>query len=100
LINELKDFGLNTIYLGNKEIDINSIFYNKTIVITGTLSRPRGEINNLLESLGAIITNSVTKNTDILIVGDNPGSKYDKAIKLKTQIITEEDLLKYRNLHI
>jgi len=95
LIKDLKDLGINMTYLGSMEvIDTNSIFYNKTIVITGTLSRPRNEIKELLESLGAKVTDSVTKKTDILISGNNPGSKYDKAIELNIKIMKEEELYK------
>ena len=95
LIKDLKDLGINMTYLVSMEvIDTNSIFYNKTIVITGTLSRPRNEIKELLESLGAKVTDSVTKKTDILISGNNPGSKYDKAIELNIKIMKEEELYK------
>ena len=75
--------------------DAFSIFYNKTIVITGTLSRPRSEIKELLESLGSKVTDSVTNKTDILITGDNPGSKYNKAKELNINIMSEEELYKH-----
>ncbi|MDJ0807982.1 MAG: NAD-dependent DNA ligase LigA, partial [Gammaproteobacteria bacterium] len=69
----------------------------KTIVITGTLSRPRDEIKRQLQALGAKVTGSVSKNTDYLIAGADAGSKLAKAEKLGVQIRDEqglEDLLK------
>lgn len=96
LINDLKEQNINMNYLGTIEIlDKDSIFYNKTIVITGTLSRPRSEIKELLESLGSKVTDSVTNKTDILITGDNPGSKYNKAKELNINIMSEEELYKH-----
>ena len=95
IINELKSIGVNTTYLGSiNVIKSDSIFFNKTIVLTGTLSKPREEIKQLLESLGANITESVTKKTDYLVVGDNPGSKYIKAKELNIEILDEEQLNK------
>ena len=87
IINELKRIGLNTNYLGMVEVlNNNENIYGKTFVITGTLSKPREEIKEILESLGGKVTNSVTSKTDILIVGEEAGSKYDKALKLNIKI--------------
>lgn len=69
----------------------------KTIVITGTLSRPRDEIKTELESMGAKITGSVSKKTDYVIAGEAAGSKRSKAEKLDIPILDEtglQDLLK------
>lgn len=97
LISDLKKLGINMNYLGNVEIiNKESIFYDKKVVITGTLSKPRSEIKEILESLGASLIDSVTKNTDILILGENPGSKYEKAKELNIYITKEEEL--YRNI--
>ena len=64
-----------------------------TYVLTGTLEKyKREELTDILESLGAKVTNSVTKKTTGVIVGDKPGSKYDKALKLGIKIYTEEDI--------
>ena len=89
-INSLKDLGVNTKYLG-KEINTESKVSGKTFVITGTLSKPRDEYKEVLESLGANVTGSVTKKTDYVLVGENPGSKYDKAKELGITIISEEE---------
>ena len=71
----------------------NEFFSNKTFVITGTLSRSRDEIREQIESLGGKVTDSVSKKTSVVIVGENPGSKYDKAQKLGIEI-WNEDILK------
>ena len=89
-INSLKDLGVNTKYLG-KEINTESKVSGKTFVITGTLSKPRDEYKEVLESLGANVTGSVTKKTDYVLLGENPGSKYDKAKELGITIISEEE---------
>jgi len=64
----------------------------KTYVITGTLSRSRDEIKDQLQALGAKVTNSVTSNTDGLIVGENAGSKLTKAQQLGVEILDEAQL--------
>lgn len=66
-------------------------FTNKTVVITGTLSRPRDEIKNTLELYGAKVTNTVSKKTDFLLYGENAGSKYDRAKALGVNLITQEE---------
>ncbi|MEO1958729.1 MAG: NAD-dependent DNA ligase LigA [Nautiliaceae bacterium] len=75
-----------------KKEEINSIFKDKKMVLTGTMSRPRSEIKELLERLGAKVSSSVSKNTDFLIVGKEPGSKYEKAKKLGVRIISEDEM--------
>jgi len=61
----------------------------KTFVLTGTLSMPRAELKEKLQSLGAKVTGSVSKQTDYVVVGENPGSKYEKAVKLGIEILDE-----------
>jgi DNA ligase (NAD+) len=92
-IEELKELGVNMNYLGQVVIsNENEFIYDKTFVITGTLSRSRNEIKEELENLGAKVTDSVTSKTDVLIVGEDAGSKYDKAIELNIAIWDEEEL--------
>ena len=92
IIQELKEIGLNTIYTGPK-VEINENFYNKTFVITGTLTKyTRSEVEEKIELLGGKTSSSVSSKTSALIVGENPGSKYDKALKLNIPIWNEEDL--------
>ena len=96
LINTLKELGINTNYIG-KVKNINEEFNNKTFVLTGTLeSLTRNEAKDIIEEYGGKITSSVSKKTDVVIVGSSPGSKYDEAIKLGITTWTEEDFLKRR----
>ncbi len=67
-------------------------FKGKTVVLTGTMSRPRGEIKKMLENLGAKVASSVSKKTDYVIYGLDAGSKYDKALSLGVKTITEEKM--------
>lgn len=72
---------------------IDSVFANKTIVLTGTLVHmTRETAKEYLEQAGAKITNSVSKKTDYVVVGDSPGSKYDKALELGVAILTEQEM--------
>ncbi|HET9843478.1 MAG TPA: NAD-dependent DNA ligase LigA, partial [Gammaproteobacteria bacterium] len=64
----------------------------KTYVITGTLSIPRDELKAKLQKRGAKVSNSVSAHTTAVIVGENPGSKLNKALELKIPIVTEADL--------
>ena len=97
LIDRLKNLGINMRYTG-RDINItNEKINGKTFVITGTLSKPRDEIKEVLENLGANVTGSVTKKTDYVIVGENPGSKYDKAKSLGISILSESDYEKLIN---
>lgn len=64
-----------------------------TLVLTGALSRPRPEMETMIQSAGGKATNSVTKKTNYLVAGEGGGSKRDKAAKLHIPIISEEELL-------
>ncbi|MCM2387758.1 NAD-dependent DNA ligase LigA [Streptomyces albipurpureus] len=62
-----------------------------TIVVTGTLQRyTRDGAKEALQTLGAKVTGSVSKKTAFVVVGDNPGSKYDKAMQLKVPVLDED----------
>lgn len=76
----------------NEEQITKNEFTGKTIVLTGTLSISRIEATKKLEKMGAIITNSVSKNTDYVLAGENAGSKLDKANSLGIKIISEQDI--------
>lgn len=92
MIKELKELKINMTYTGPK-IEINENFYNKTFVITGTLTKyTRDEIEEKIELLGGKTSSSVSSKTSAVIVGENPGSKYDKALKLNIPIWNEEEL--------
>lgn len=95
LIEELKVLGLNMTYLGATEVvDEDSVFFGKTIVLTGKLhSLSRSEAKEKIEALGGKVTGSVSKKTDIVIAGEDAGSKLDKAKELNIEIWDEEQLL-------
>ena len=99
VIEELKKHDLNMNYLGQK-ITIQEEFHNKTFVLTGTLNDySRDEAGELISNRGGKVTISVTKKTDVVIVGENPGSKFDKAQELGITIWTEEEFKdKLRNM--
>lgn len=75
-----------------------SIFTGKIVVITGTIEGlSRNEIRDIVERKGGKVTGSVSKKTDYVIVGEDAGSKYDKAVELGIRIIEEEELKKIVN---
>ncbi|MGN5633595.1 NAD-dependent DNA ligase LigA [Streptomyces sp. AC154] len=62
-----------------------------TVVVTGTLdSHTRDGAKEALQSRGAKVTGSVSKKTSFVVVGDNPGSKYDKAVQLKVPVLDDD----------
>lgn len=92
LISNLKNIGINMEYKGEKTLN-NPLISNKKFVITGTISfMTRDEIKAILERYDGTTVESVSKKTDIVIVGENAGSKYDKALKLGIEIWNEEKL--------
>lgn len=92
LIARLKEYGLNMNYIETTVKE--SYFSNKKIVLTGGLSSmSRDEAKVKIEEFGGICTSSVSKNTNIVIYGENPGSKYDKAKELGIELMTEEEFL-------
>ncbi|KDN09767.1 DNA ligase [Gilliamella apicola] len=77
-----------------QEIAINSPFSEKTVVLTGTLSvLTRDEAKDKLKQLGAKVTGSVSKNTDLVIAGEAAGSKLNKAQELGIKVIDEQELI-------
>lgn len=95
-IEELREYHVNFDYLGTDTLDVNSYFYGKTIVLTGTLSRySRDEMTDILEGIGAKVSGSVSKNTDIVIAGPGAGSKLEKAQKLGVEVMDEEEAINH-----
>lgn len=89
-IEELLNLGVRPIY--DVEEVKESSFLSKTVVVTGSLEGySRTEIKEKLEALGAKVSGSVSKKTDFVLVGKDPGSKYDKAVELGVKVITEEE---------
>jgi DNA ligase (NAD+) len=97
LMEELQSLGVNMTYKGPKLIkveDLDTPFAGKTVVLTGKLSiLTRNDAKEKLERLGAKVTGSVSKNTDMLIAGEDAGSKLDKAKKLGIDIWDEQQLV-------
>ena len=95
LIHELKDIGINMEYKGLKIIQ-DEAFTNKKFVLTGTISfLSRDELKKIIEDRGGEVSGSVSKKTDVVIAGENPGSKYDKAKSLNIPIWDEVSLRNY-----
>lgn len=91
LLQELKDLGINP---QNKVAPKSDKLNGKTFVLTGTLEHlTRDEASDIIKSHGGKTSSSVSKNTSYLLMGANPGSKYDKAQKLGVIILTEKDFL-------
>lgn len=97
LMDELRDLGVNMTYKGPKLVkaeDLDTPFAGKTVVLTGKLSiLTRNDAKEKLERLGAKVTGSVSKNTDMLIAGEDAGSKLDKAKSLGVEVWDEQQLI-------
>lgn len=92
-LQSLFDAGI-TIDYPKLEISKNDAFTGKTIVLTGDLEHfSRSELTSKLEEYGAKVTSSVSKKTDLVIVGDNAGSKLNKAKELGIKIMYEPELM-------
>lgn len=92
LIDKLEASGVNMQYNGYKkeDIEIHPVFGNKTIVLTGKLNiMSRSDATKALTNLGAKVTSSVTKKTDLVIAGEDAGSKLTKAESLGIEVWNE-----------
>ena len=89
-IKELLSLGIKPRY---EEIEVKeNPFAGKTMVVTGSLKNySRGEIKEKLEALGVKVAGSVSKKTDFVLVGEDAGSKYEKAVELNIRVLTEEE---------
>lgn len=94
MLTRLVKSGLNTLYNSSK-VDTETIFTGKTVVLTGTLTDfSRKEAKTIIENLGGNVSSSVSKKTDYVLLGENPGSKYQKALDLGVSIMSEEEFKK------
>ena len=97
IINKLKEYNVNMSY-ENKDYKEVDEFLNKTFVLTGSLTNiTREEATTYIENFGGKVSNSVSSKTSVVIVGENPGSKYEKALKLGILIWQEEEFLEKIN---
>ncbi len=97
LINKLKDNKINMEYINNNYHESEE-FAGKTFVLTGTLlNTTREEATTIIENLGGKVSGSVSSKTSAVIVGENPGSKYTKALSLNIPIWNEEAFLQKVN---
>ncbi|TVR16691.1 MAG: NAD-dependent DNA ligase LigA [Balneolaceae bacterium] len=91
LVDRLEKAGLNFTMEETESLSLK--LKDKKFVLTGTLpTMSRNEAKELIELHGGSTTSSVSKNTDYLLAGDSPGSKYDRAAKLNIPILSEDDL--------
>ncbi|WRP06932.1 NAD-dependent DNA ligase LigA [Rossellomorea aquimaris] len=101
LIQELKDAGVNLEYKGPKPVaasEVDSYFAGKTIVLTGKIERlSRNEAKEKIELLGGKVTGSVSKKTDLVIAGEEAGSKLTKANELNIEVWDEDKLMEELN---
>ena len=92
LIERLKELGLNMVMTAGGASNVNHPFYEKTMVFTGTLpTLDRATAQTMAQDVGAKITSSVSKKTDYVVAGAEPGSKYTKAQELGVKIIDEAE---------
>ena len=99
LVEEIKSLGINTNNLSEqKEIDKSNPFFNKTFVITGTLTNYKlTEAAAIIESMGGKVSSSVSKKTDYVLAGEEAGSKLTKAQSLGITIINEKEFESMRS---
>ncbi|MBU2598435.1 MAG: NAD-dependent DNA ligase LigA [Actinobacteria bacterium] len=99
IIEKLKRAGL----LMEREVieELPQLLEEKSFVVTGKLTGyTRDEITELIKSLGGKVSSSISKKTDYVLVGEEPGSKFEKAKKLKLKIITEKEFNKLIKISI
>jgi DNA ligase (NAD+) len=76
-----------------KEEEVKPLL-NKTFVVTGTLKNfTRDQVQEIIHKLGGRVTSGVSKNIDYILVGEEPGSKYTKALTLGIPVLREDEFL-------
>ncbi|MGA2298438.1 MAG: NAD-dependent DNA ligase LigA [FCB group bacterium] len=94
IMHRLQNAGLKFETDISKDETVNKKFIGKTFVLTGELSSmTRNEAKFKIETLGGKVTATVSKNTSYVVTGENPGSKYNNAVKLGIKILNEPDFL-------
>ncbi len=93
MIEKLRNAGVK-LYGERPEIAGEQPLGNKSFVLTGTLKNmTRNQAGDIIKRLGGKVSSSVSKKTDYLLVGEDPGSKLDKAVKLNVKILNEDEFL-------
>ena len=94
-LREIENLFNKGITLQKERIEENEFLSGKNVVLTGTLENfSRLEATKILENKGAIVLSSVGKSTNLIIAGENAGSKLEKANKLGIKVINEQEFLK------
>ncbi|MEL5941246.1 BRCT domain-containing protein, partial [Tetragenococcus halophilus] len=97
LLTKLEKAGVNFEYLGKTSselAEVTSVFKDKTVVLTGKLNQyTRSEAKKQIENLGGKVTESVSKNTDIVVAGEDAGSKLTKAQDLNVTVWQEDQMV-------
>ncbi len=94
VIDKFIERGINPTY---KSSAVSGALKNLKFVITGTLSQPRSQVAKTIEENGGIVLSAVSREVDFVVVGENAGSKLDKARKLGKKIIDENELKELLN---
>ncbi|MBU0904666.1 MAG: NAD-dependent DNA ligase LigA, partial [Firmicutes bacterium] len=100
LLKRLQEYGVNLSYTGKKvdTSNLNHVLTGKTVVLTGKLEQlTRQEAKEKIEQVGGIVSGSVSKKTDIVIAGEDAGSKLDKANSLDIPVWDENRLIEELN---
>ncbi len=93
-LERLSDSGVEFMNETNDNKISNLFLLNKTVVLTGALKKlTRDQAKDLIRTMGGKISSSVSKKTDLLIVGKDPGGKFEKAKDLEVTILTEDEFL-------
>ncbi|MGL5336636.1 MAG: NAD-dependent DNA ligase LigA, partial [Enterovibrio sp.] len=93
LIERLREMGVHWPAVAVAEVASESIFFGKTVVVTGTLQQfSRDEVKAMLQARGAKIASAISTKTDFLIAGEKAGSKLEKAQQLGIVILNEQQL--------
>jgi DNA ligase (NAD+) len=93
LVDDLRQAGVRLEVSDAERPSAGGLLAGKTFVITGTLIRPRTEVEQLIQAAGGKVTGSVSARTDYVVAGDKPGSKLDRATALGVAVLDEDALL-------
>ncbi|MCX5873550.1 MAG: NAD-dependent DNA ligase LigA [Deltaproteobacteria bacterium] len=91
MIERLISAGVSPSLADEYSVTTASPLFGKTVVFTGSISIPRNDAKKIVETAGGSVGSSVTKKTDFVVVGEDPGSKLDKARELRVRVISEEE---------